>query len=1646
TPGSELRTVVWQQELDGVPVFNAKFVGHLTKHGELVNVASGFVADLDGAAARSFANRAAVLGKPAVSAARAVAIAGRNVGEAADHATLVSKGAAQGAERREKFSGGGLIGESEAHLTYFPLSRDSLRLGWDVIVTRRQGGEMFRIVVDAETGELLLRHGLTAYISNASYNIYPSDSPSPFSPGHATPLTNQPPVTNRVLVTWPAYSTNASPNGWIDDADNETRGNNVDAHLDRNNDNLPDLPRPQGAAGRVFDFPHDLTQAPTTANNQAVAVVQLFYLCNLYHDKLYEIGFTEAAGNFQNNNFGRGGVGNDAVQADAQDGGGFNNANFSTPPDGSPGRMQMYLFNTPVPNRDGDFDVEVVFHEHTHGVSNRRVGNGVGISALQTGGMGEGWSDWFALTLLAEPGDDLSGNYAAGGYVTYQLGGLLQNYYYGIRRYPYSTNLSKNPLTFKDIDPAQASTHVGIPRSPIIGNTANEVHNMGEVWCVTLWEARVNLINKLGFTNGNQTILKLVYNGLGLSAANPNFLEARDAIIQADLVMGGTNRNELWAAFAKRGMGFSASSPASSTTTGLVEAFDLPDDLRVSPGTGLTANGPVFGPFNPSSKTYVLTNISTSNLTWTASASSNWVTVSSNGGTLGAGGSVTNLVVSINSNATSLPMGIFTNVVRFTNVTSGRVQTRPVVLAIGQPDAYTELFDANDVDVANKQLALTPDGSSSFYGVCRRNVSSFPSPAGANVVTLSDDSFIQITLSGGASIPFYGVNRTSFFIGSNGYITFGSGDTQYAESLANHFNLPRIAGFFVDFNPPAGGTISWQQFADRVVVTWLNVIEFGTTRQDSVQIEMFFDGRITITHLGVQSQHGLVGLSRGTGVPAPFVESDLTAYPICLPPFTLTVPTPVAEGNGVLTNQGRVTLGAPLTNDVIFGLQSSDTNEIVVPPSVTVVAGQTNGLFNVTVIDDAVVDGPRNSTITATSPGFTPATAIVTVNDNEPVRLTLTLPATAYENVGVLVNQGVVRSSLPPVTNVAVFLASSNTAKLQLPTTVTLLAGQTSAVFNVTIVDNAIVDGTFGVAASARVANWTNGTAMITIFDDETAYGAVDHFELSAVASNQFVNGPFPLTVTARTGGNQVVSNFLGTVSLRGLRVGDTNRPVEILSFAAFADIVAGAATPYSNTIAAIALNYTNISVTPTFTTSPATLAAELQGKQVFLIPQQIYATYSQMNSLGAQWGAVLRDFVGRGGVVIACSDGRLLGDTATAEYLILHNSGLMDVQFASSHYSEPVDTLVAHPVTEGVPGSLNVDSFGAFTTTNATVLLGYADSPDYLMVVGVRDYGLGHAVFIGAVYETLGSDLDRVVANAVKWSQTSRFEPVTLSPGSTTNFITGIWSGQVAVGETATNMFLSVTDNSGHFGAGNLFNVLVNHPPVASNLSFTILVNTLTNLPLGGFDSDGTLLTYSITQLPTNGLLSAFVAVTNLFGYAPVHAFVGSDSFTYIVSDGATTTAAALVNLSVVAGTDTDGDGIPDAWEISHGLNPAINDASLDPDGDGLTNLEEYLADSDPHNAASGSLVPQVTTLTNGFYRLTWRSVGGVRYRVQFSNGGANGDYNSVFADVVRSAANEIDPSSIGTASTMTFTDDFTLTGGAPAQGKRYYRVKLIH
>jgi uncharacterized repeat protein (TIGR01451 family) len=1092
TPQNGLRTVVWEQQLDGIAVFEARLISHTTKNGELVSVASHFIRAPAAAADRGTPARAALEANPGISAADAIARAAQDLGETltAGEVTPVEAQPA-GPERRQHFHAPGLNGEAGARLNWLPMDDSTMRLCWQVILVSHNRGEMFEVLIDAVTGEALVRHGLTNYSSDASYRVYTSDSPSPFSPGYSTPTSSQPLLVARSLLTLTALDTNASPNGWIDDGVNQMTGNNVDAHTDWNDDDQPDLPRPVGSPFRIFDYPMDLGQEPSTYSNAAVA--QLFYWNNFMHDKLYELGFTEAAGNFQNDNFGKGGLGNDAVQADAQDSAALspspynrNNANFSTPPDGSPGRMQMYLFTGPAPDRDGDLDAEVVLHEYTHGLSNRRVGGGVGIGELQSSGMGEGWSDFYALSLLSEPGDDVNGVYAAGGYASYLLGGLTQNYYFGIRRYPYCTDMNKNPLTFRDIDPAQASAHSGIPRNPVIGTSATEVHNMGEVWCVTLWDARANLIASHGWAVGNQLMLQLVTDGMNLSPADPNFLQARDAILQADQVdNAGANLDDLWAAFAKRGMGFSATSPDSSTTTGIHESFDVPDDLQVSPTISLNFSGVIGGPFNPSCKTCLLTNIGTNALTWIAQATQPWLSVTPAFGSLPAGSS-TNADVCLNAAAMALPVGYYTASLTFSNTISGVRQVRDVTLRVSPPQV---LFFPLDTDPGWSRQGPWAFGQPAGLG---GSLHGYPDPTGG----ATGSNVFGINLSGDYSTA----------LGGPYYLKAGpfnfSGYTGVALRFQRWLNTDYPPFVYATIEISTNGTTwsgIWTNGPDETADDdWSSVYYDLSTYADNQ------------TNVYVRWGHyvGASGAYAYSGWNIDDVEF------LGFPPLTLSlvVPTNAAEGDGVLS--GTVTCSLPPGNDLVVTLSSSDTSEVTVPQTVTIPAGETSASFNLTIVDDAILDGTQTATITASAPGATSGIAGIAVADNETAGLRVALPATVTEGQGTV--PGTVEINAVPASDVSVSLSSSDTTAIQVPASVIVPSGQTSAVFVATVVDDTRIDGPQLATVVAHVTNWTDGATNITVLDNEN--------------TNLTVTLPGPVSEGAGTLTNSGLAGISGTL------------------------------------------------------------------------------------------------------------------------------------------------------------------------------------------------------------------------------------------------------------------------------------------------------------------------------------------------------------------------------------------------------------------------------------------------------------------------------------------------------------------------------------
>ncbi|MFP6630198.1 MAG: S8 family serine peptidase [Myxococcota bacterium] len=196
-------------------------------------------------------------------------------------------------------------------------------------------------------------------------------------------------------------------------------------------------------------------------------------------------------------------------------------------------------------------------------------------------------------------------------------------------------------------------------------------------------------------------------------------------------------------------------------------------------------------------------------------------------------------------------------------------------------DYYTELFDSNDNDLSNVSLTLTPDGSVGFYCGSAESITSLPvDPTGGTQLILFDDDFQSVGIVGN-QVALYGTSYSTIYVGSNGYITFTSGDTDWTESLADHFSLPRISPLFDDLNPSVGGTISWRALADRVVVTWAGLPQWGTTDPNTFQVELHFDGTIVMSYLAIASPDGIAGLSEGNGLPGDFVEIDLSIMNGC---------------------------------------------------------------------------------------------------------------------------------------------------------------------------------------------------------------------------------------------------------------------------------------------------------------------------------------------------------------------------------------------------------------------------------------------------------------------------------------------------------------------------------------------------------------------------------------------------------------------------------------------------------------------------------------------------------------------------------------------------------------------------------------------
>jgi len=234
--------------------------------------------------------------------------------------------------------------------------------------------------------------------------------------------------------------------------------------------------------------------------------------------------------------------------------------------------------------------------------------------------------------------------------------------------------------------------------------------------------------------------------------------------------------------------------------------------------------------------------------------------------------------------------------VRFINLDSLADTPAALSLKITEADLFTEWFEANDNDLAGRTLELLPDGSRAGYRVCRRAAETLPvDPTGGTALYLQDDDFAALEIFP-STISFFGTDYDTIYVGSNGYISFFSGDFQYIENLENHFALPRIALLFDDLDPSLAGTISWKQLDYSIAITYEKVPEHRQIETtNTFQAELFYNGKLRLTWLTIQATDGLAGLSAGQGMSSGFVESDLSDYEVCRRP-------------GDLNGDGKVTL------------------------------------------------------------------------------------------------------------------------------------------------------------------------------------------------------------------------------------------------------------------------------------------------------------------------------------------------------------------------------------------------------------------------------------------------------------------------------------------------------------------------------------------------------------------------------------------------------------------------------------------------------------------------------------------------------------------------------------------------------------------
>ena len=538
----------FQQQRYGRDIFNALLQVNVNRDGRILSINNDFSPAVD----QVIVNKAT----PVISVQQAIINGARKVGINLIHQPKIDSEDLSRDDQKTTLTATTASKEPiDATLVYFPVKGDQLRLAWSFILFTHDQRHVYQMLVDAQNGDVL---AFFDQVDSDSYEAFPIPVESP---NHATPLNARQTMTN------PAASP-GSPWQWHDlDASigaeyTIMRGNNVHAYNDSNNSGSPTGTEPDCGAGLNCLFPLDLALPP--ADSSYAATANLFYWNNIIHDITYLYGFDQASGNFQVNQYGGAGLGGDDVRAEAQDGGGYNNANFYTPADGSRPRMQMYLWNLTTPDRDGDYDGAIIVHEYAHGISNRLVGGPTNINCLSNYQRpSEGISDLYAIMLTHPAGMTGADPRGMG---TYVLGQPITGA--GIRPQQYSTDPAINNYTYESI-----TSGMSVP------------HGIGSVWAQAGWEVYWALVNEHGFDSdlynavggsGNQRALLYFTEGLKNTICSPSFIDTRDGVIQAAIDnYAGEDVCLVWQAFADFGLGVDAIS-TSNNSLNVTNGFAIP--------------------------------------------------------------------------------------------------------------------------------------------------------------------------------------------------------------------------------------------------------------------------------------------------------------------------------------------------------------------------------------------------------------------------------------------------------------------------------------------------------------------------------------------------------------------------------------------------------------------------------------------------------------------------------------------------------------------------------------------------------------------------------------------------------------------------------------------------------------------------------------------------------------------------------------------------------------------------------------------------------------------------------------------------------------------------------------------------------------